>query len=257
MRQILILTLILFQLISFGQTKEKPNVYNFPIPENLDKCFEMLDKTMPDNEIDLVKTIQEDSIYFNSAFKYGTDFFHAWKLYDGSVLTKYFNKKGLNGSHEIYKTILISYHRHLNKDSIKLEEQIRKIQAKQHNEHEEIIAKTKKDTLNGVYIPMDLKDCFKHLDKLLSDSDKFEIKKLDNKNKTIQYHHSLGMWMRNNWGLWGGSRLQTYLRQHGCSQPDDMSATVLEYYYDWLNNRNDDWMKWDKQSKQLKKTKQK
>jgi len=256
MRHILILTLILFQLISFGQTTEKLDVYNVPIPKNLDKCFKVLDKTLPDNEIELVKTIREDSIYFNPAFKNGTDFFHAWKLYKGSVLTKYFNKKGLYGTHEIYNTILISYHRHLNKDSVKLEEQIRKIQVKQHKEHEEFIGKTKKDTLNGVYIPIDLKDCFKQLDKLLSDSDKSEIKKLYNKNKTIQYHHSLGMWIRNNWGLWGGSRLQTYLRQHGCSQPDDMSATILEYYYDWLNNRNDDWLKWDNQSEQQKKTKQ-
>lgn len=34
-----------------------------------------------DDEIKLAKTLPEDSIYDISAFKYGTDFFHAWKLY--------------------------------------------------------------------------------------------------------------------------------------------------------------------------------
>lgn len=205
---------------------------------------------MPDREINLVKTIREDSIYFNPAFHYGTDFFHAWKLHDGSILTRYFNDKGLHGSHEIYEAILISYHRYLNRESIKLDEQIKKYQAKQQKEYEGSIAEIRKDTLNGVYIPMDLKDCFKQLDKLLSDKDKSEIRKLGDSSETISYHHLLGQWIRNRWELWTDSRLRTYLLRHGCHQPDDMSLTILEFYYDWLNNRNEKWMKWDKQNKQ-------
>jgi len=250
MKRILISIFVLFQLVSFGQLIEKPSVYDLPIPTNLDDCFTLLDKTMPDKEINLVKTIREDSIYFNSAFQYGTDFFHAWKLYDGSMLTKYFNKKGLVGSNEIYQTILISYHRYLNKDSIKLDEQIYKYRQKQEKEYQEYITETRKDTINSVYIPTDIKDCFIQLDKLLPEKDKLEIKDLIYREKTISYHHSLGLWIRNNWGFWSGSRLRTYLIKHGCRQPDDMSTTILEFYYDWLNNRNEAWLKWDKQNKQ-------
>lgn len=81
---------------------------------------------MSENDIHLVKTLPEDSICYDPAFKYKADFFHAWKIYMGSRLTRYFNKKGLRGSFEIYETILISYHRYLNKESIKLDEQIKK-----------------------------------------------------------------------------------------------------------------------------------
>jgi hypothetical protein len=246
MTRFLIFAFLLVTQISFGQTKPKFYVYDLPIPKTLEECFPILDKTMPDNEIQLVKLLQEDSIYLNSAFKYRADFFHAWKIYNGSRLTAYFNKKGLNGSFEIYETILISYHRYLNNDSIKLDEQIKKYQVKQQKDYEVYISKTKKDTLNGVYIPTDLHDCFVQLDKILSEKDRSEIKCLKNRDETIKYHHELGMWLRNNWGLWGGSRLQIYFLDKKVSHPDNMSALVLEFYYDWLNNKNLGWQNWMK-----------
>ena len=69
----------------------------------------------------------------------------------------------------------------------------------------------KSDTIDCVYIPMDLDDCCVQLDQLLSEEDKEFIKNLPDKKETIKLHMSLGMWIRNNWGLWGGSRLQKYL----------------------------------------------
>ena len=246
MKLLITSTILFLHLLAFGQTKEKPSVHDLPIPKTLKECFSLLDKTLPDDEIILAKTLPEDSIYYNSAFKYGNDFFHAWKLYNGSRLTEYFNKLGLHGSHPIYNTILISYHRYLNNDSIKLDEQIKKYQAIQKKEEEVYLAKLDKDTLNGVYIPKDLQDCFVQLDKMLSTKSKTEIKTLKNKTETIKYHHSLGMTLRNSWGLWGGSRLQKYFLDRKVNHPDGMSSIILEFYYDWLNNKNVDWKKWAK-----------
>jgi len=107
----------------------------------------------------------------------------------------------------------------------------------------EYMSRIQSDTINGVYIPKDLEDCFLQLDKLLSEDDKDFIKNLENRNETIILHHGLGMALRNNWGLWGGSRLQTYLKNKKLKHPDNMSAIILEFYYDWLNNV-DDWRKW-------------
>jgi hypothetical protein len=246
MKFLLTTTILLLHLLSFGQTKEKPSVHDIPIPKTLAECFTLLDKTLPDDEVNLVKTLPEDSIYDNPAFKYGTDFFHAWKLYDGSRLTQYFNKLGLSGSYPIYNTILISYHRYLNKDSIKLDEQIKKYQAIQKKEREEYLAKLDKDTLNGVYIPKDLQDCFIQLDKMLSAKSKTEIKGLKNKEETIKYHHGFGMTLRNTWGLWGGSRLQKYFLDKKVNHPDEMSSIIFQFYYDWLNNKNSEWQNWAK-----------
>ncbi len=236
--------ILLIHVLTFGQSKSKPDVYGLPIPKNIEGCFALLDETLSDAEIYLVKTLEEDSIYFNPAFRYGADFFHAWKIYKGSKLTKYFNKKGLYGSFEVYEAILVSYHRYLNHDSIKLDEQIKKYQDKQKQDYLYYISKTEKDSLYGYYIPRDLPDCFIQLDKILSEKDKTEIKHLKDREETIQYHDSHGRWLRNNWGLWGGSRLQKYFFNKKVSHPDDISMLILKFYYDWLNHKNEGWQKW-------------
>lgn len=241
---------IVFSIVSissFGQSQKK-NVHDIKIPKNLDQCFKILNKTLSDKELEIIKISPEDSIYHHDEFKHGTDFFHAWKLYEGSRLTRYFNKKGLYGTHEIYNTILVSYHRHLNNKPLDLESQIKKYQEKQEKEHQAYLERTKQDTINGVYIPKNIEDCFYSLSKILKEKDIEEIKSLSKRDEVIKYHHNLGMWLRNNWGLWGGSRLQQYLIKRGLKHPDDMSHTILEFYYDWLNGNNIEWQKFDKKA---------
>jgi hypothetical protein len=247
MRKLYILILIAAFLnpVCFGQTDEKPDIYKLRIPKNLEQCFAILDKTMSDNEIALIKSLPEDSIYYHEEFNSATDFFHAWSLAGESRLTRYFNKLGLYGGHPIYETILVSYHRYLNKDSIKLGQQIKKYQAIQKQEYDEYRAKLDKDTLDGIYIPKNLQGCFEQLDLMLAEDLKAEVKKLENGEATIKYHHGLGTTLRNRWGLWSGSRLQKYFLDRKVNHPDGMSALILKYYYDWLNNKNVTWQKWE------------
>jgi hypothetical protein len=102
------------------------------------------------------------------------------------------------------------------------------------------------ESINGVYIPKDLGECFVELDKLLSEIDKKEMQSLSKRGDMIRYHHGLGMWIRNNWGLWGGSRLQKYFTDKGITHPDKMSSIILEYYHDWLNGKKETWKDWEK-----------
>lgn len=102
------------------------------------------------------------------------------------------------------------------------------------------------ESIDGVYIPKDLRDCFVELDKLLKDVDKSEMRALQKRGDMIRFHLGLGMWMRNNWGLWGGSRLQKYFTDKGIRHPDDMSSIVLFYYYDWLTGKQDTWKDFEK-----------
>lgn len=44
----------------------------------------------------------------------------------------------------------------------------------------------------------------------------------------IEAHFGLGMWLRNNWGLWRGGALAVDMRRLGFAHPDDMSATILD-----------------------------
>lgn len=229
------LTILFLQLHVYGQKKD---AYETPIPKNIEQCFTTLDKTMPDNEIELIRTLNEDSIYCHDEFKSGTDFFHAWKLYDGSRLTKYFNKMGLVGSHEIYETILISYHRHLNNKQIDLNGQIKKYQAIQKADYEYYQQRLQMDSINGVYIPKDIYECMTELDRLMDEKSKADFAKEEEKKAvSLAYRPGPGLWIRNNWGLWGGSRLQKYFFDKGAKDPEGISWIILICYHRHVNGK--------------------
>lgn len=96
---------------------------------------------------------------------------------------------------------------------------------------------TYSDSIGGIYIPYDLNDCFKQIDGFWTDSVKTEIKNMNEAEFTINAHFSFGMWIRNNWGLWSGSRLSKYFADLGIFHPDDMSDIILTSYYRYLTGQ--------------------
>lgn len=48
-------------------------------------------------------------------------------------------------------------------------------------------------------------------------------------------HFSLGLWMRNNWGLWDDSQLDQYFSRMGVTEADDMSMIILKSFWRHLN----------------------
>jgi hypothetical protein len=82
------------------------------------------------------------------------------------------------------------------------------------------------------YIPENLEDCFRELDKNLRPED---IEKIRQGEITpSDMHFGLGMGLRNGWRLWGGSRLAKYFNGIGIMHPDDMSGVILESYVRYL-----------------------
>ena len=74
---------------------------------------------------------------------------------------------------------------------------------------------------------------------------------LAKRDDMIAYHLGLGMWMRNNWGLWGGSRLQKYFREKGIGDPEEMSSVILFLYWDWLHGNKEISKEWEKNPKSM------
>jgi len=101
------------------------------------------------------------------------------------------------------------------------------------------------DSIDGVYIPHNLEESFYVLDTLLTAKDIQLIRSLPERDAMSAFHFGLGMWLRNNWGLWGGSRLQQYFLQRGVEHPDNMSGILLEYYYDYLHGNHQAWRTFD------------
>ncbi len=104
------------------------------------------------------------------------------------------------------------------------------------------------DSINGFYIPTNLGDCMLTLDKLLNPKDIDVMRNLGKPEDMIQYHHGLGMYLRNNWGLWGGSKLRQYFLRRNITHPDSMSGIILRYYHDWINGNLESWREWEQQN---------
>lgn len=96
------------------------------------------------------------------------------------------------------------------------------------------------DSISGVYIPVDINDCLRQLNIILKPIDVNEFKNLPKEEAIASSHFGLGLWMRNNWGLWGGSRLSIYFNNLGIKHPDDMSGIILTSYHRFLNKQDID-----------------
>lgn len=84
-----------------------------------------------------------------------------------------------------------------------------------------------------VTIPSTIEEAIALLDEELTDEDKQYILK----NGALSVHHSLGMWIRNNWGLWENSELKDYYIKQGITHPDDMSNRIIQDFIKYLKSK--------------------
>lgn len=80
------------------------------------------------------------------------------------------------------------------------------------------------------YIPKNFEECLAQIDTLINDSLKLWIKCLPDGRFGGIVHNSFGMYLRNNWGLWGDTELTKNLYEMGMFHPDDMSGIILDSY---------------------------
>ena len=82
------------------------------------------------------------------------------------------------------------------------------------------------------YKPKTKKECFAQLDEMLSETDK---KAIAEAKDIIEFHFTLGLWIRNNW-LYDRSEeeLESLGKAFGVEMPffeaDDLSSEILEAY---------------------------
>lgn len=96
------------------------------------------------------------------------------------------------------------------------------------------------------YKPANLEKAVIQLTKILSDTTQQKILSMTEEEFLRGSHLGLGMWIRNNWGLWRVGKLAKEFNTKGIFHPDDMSGIILKCYYRQLHNQ--DW-KLDEQIK--------
>lgn len=78
-------------------------------------------------------------------------------------------------------------------------------------------------------VPAPLAEAFLHLDRQVPAEDR-DVLRITPPGEMLRYHLGLGMYVRNEYGLWRGGPLQDLFREKGVRHPDDMSHVVLEAY---------------------------
>lgn len=84
--------------------------------------------------------------------------------------------------------------------------------------------------LNISGTPADLDECFAALGRCLPAEELDRIKSMPERDM-IFYHSNLGRQLRNAWGLWTGSRLQSFFHDLGLQHADDMSGVILTSFW--------------------------
>ena len=87
-------------------------------------------------------------------------------------------------------------------------------------------------------MPHTKNEAFAQLDALLSEKEKSELAKSD----AIEYHFSLGMWIRNNW-IYGQEEedvkrlAKAFRAEMPFFEADDLSMKIIEYYQRYLKRK--------------------
>lgn len=222
------------------------NYYDFPTPKNIEDFINIIENGGWPEALEILKRPIEENEIVDIFERTGNQ--NNWKFniqnviyYDIardilSILAE--NIMSLDSINEmrpeaIKKIILIAANKHFTGQDYNLKDLVSKYSQYREVPMWIITDNDNLDSINGVYVPVDVVDACRELDKLLDDSTKVEIIELGKEFNAIA-HQTIGMWIRNNWGLWGGSRLQAYLRKNGYSDPDEMSDYILTCYQFWL-----------------------
>lgn len=104
------------------------------IPADLAECFSELNKKISKESRAKFMTMDEAAASKNLHYSLGRWIWYNWSLYEGSRLSIYMNKVGVNHPEDMAQVILITYHRYLNKkplDAKVLTEMIREARDKE------------------------------------------------------------------------------------------------------------------------------
>ncbi len=231
--QILIIT-ITTSVNLLGQNK---------LPKNLKQAVRYLEKNCSEVLKNKIKTIHEDSLIYatypfakNEPYKsYKTIFYWTSSENGNPRIIKYLESKKIFDSHS--EVLLYAFRQNLLHGKINEKKILDKFLEVQRKLQEKDKIKYVTDTINHTYIPKNLEDCFSQINSFWNDSTKIQVKNWKEKEFIGKSHVGFGRWMRNNWRIWGGSRLSKYFNDLEIYHPDDMSGIILVSYHRHLNNK--------------------
>jgi len=225
--------LVLIVQLSFGQKVKTP--------KDISEAIIQLQKDCPESLKKIIKKTSNDSL-INLCYPWDGNYKTIFEWTDvennESKIRKYLINNGISSNQHQQTVILIAFKKTLLGEAFtenSIFQPYKEIEAKWAKEDS---IRFTTDSLRGVYIPKNLEDCFTQINSFWSDSTKSNVKQWTENEFSGKAHFGFGMWMRNNWQLWGGSRLSKYFNEIGVYHPDDMSGIILTSYHRYLTGRD-------------------
>lgn len=108
------------------------------------------------------------------------------------------------------------------------------------------------EKIDDIYIPKNLYESLTELDRILNFENKKQLIESKDSWQFNSHMGGLGMWIRNNWGINGGSRLLKYFNDRNIGKEmfgnDEISGVIIEQYILWLKGNKNAWKKWEEQN---------
>lgn len=92
--------------------------------------------------------------------------------------------------------------------------------------------------IDDIYIPRDLYDCFRELDKTMEPEVKKTFMAFSDEEVDRRTHASLGKWIDHKWSLTDGSRLSAYFTKMKVPHPDYMVGIIITSYHRHLHKKD-------------------
>jgi hypothetical protein len=240
-----------------------------PVPRNLQQALKILQADCPDSLKAIIKITPEKKL-IKVAYSLGV--YGSYKTISNWIsddnkdikLDKYLIKNGITDYLHKEIVILIAFRQRLLGQEVDKEKIFTPYRILEEKWRKEDDIRYTTDSLRGIYIPSDLPDCFKRLDKLLADSTKTDIKRLK-EDDFIGVYFPLYIMLFNDWDFGSGSRLSRYFNDLGIHGGENMSGVILRSYHRYLlgqpinltnqiKSDKDYWIKTDSAENARKKT---
>jgi hypothetical protein len=213
-------------------------------PRNLKTAVKILMIDCPDSLKTLIAKTRNDSLIF-LCYPWGGKYktINEW-FSNGETLSpidKYLIKKGFCTYEEQQLIVMTAFKQKLVEGKVNQKlifMQYEKHNGKRINRKKQQKIRYRYERWEGNYIPKDIDDAIIHLDILLGASFKAEYEEYKEEDLNGLYSFTFGMWIRNNWQLWNGSRLSKYFNEIGIYHPDDMSGIIFVSYHRHLTGKD-------------------
>lgn len=96
----------------------------------------------------------------------------------------------------------------------------------------------KQERLFGVYVPRGLDEAIARLDELTDEDSRQKFAALPEERAYRRLYHSLRLWIIENWGFNGGSRLSHVFSPFQIAHPDDLAELIIVSWHRHLNGKD-------------------